>query len=148
MKVPIIIVLVIFSVGCDSGAFPDQQFFYNSPEEQAKMIHTYTFSEQIDLMVLGMQQEPPQNNLVTEVAKNGEAIIPKLFEHLPKAKDHHELGVILFCLLEIDIRHHEWKADSQYLSLLKKELGKMSNKALQQEAKRMLLPSASLSSDF
>lgn len=136
-----IVVGIIFG-GCDSFTSPHQQFFEKPPNVQASEIHHYPLDEQISLMILGMQQEPPQNGLVAEVAKKGEVVLPPLLHRLPIVEDEQQLGAILYCLLEIDLRHYEWKNDPKYVPLLRQELAKMTDPALRQEATRALVSEA------
>lgn len=148
MRSVFFIVVGIFFGVCDSYTSPHQQFFEKPPDVQASEIHHYPLDEQISLMILGMQQEPPQNGLVAEVAKNGEVVLPTLLHRLPIVEDEHQLGAILYCLLEIDLRHYEWKNDPKYVPLLQQELAKMTDSALRQEATRAVLSGAASHSNF
>lgn len=141
------IVVGMFFGGCDSFTSPHQQFFEKPPDVQASEIHQYPLDEQISLMVLGMQQEPPQNGLVVEVAKMGDSVIPALLRRLPTVEGERQLGAILYCLLEIDLRHYEWKKDPKYVPLLQQELAKMPDPALRQEATRALVSEAGSHAD-
>ena len=107
MRVLFFIAVGIFLWGCDSFTSPHQQFFEDPPDVQTSKIHQYPIDDQISLMILGMKQEPPQNGLVAEVAKKGKAVLPYLIRRLPTMNDQYDLGVLLYCLLEIDLRHYE-----------------------------------------
>ncbi|MGB5056072.1 MAG: hypothetical protein WBO24_16905 [Nitrospirales bacterium] len=70
-----------------------------------------------------------------------------LLSRLSTVENEPQLGAILYCLLEIDLRHYEWKNDPKYMPLLQQELAKMTDPALRQEATRALVSEAGSHAD-
>ncbi len=117
-------------------------FFRLSPREMEKAIFDYPLDQQIDLMIIGLTIPHPPFMMWPEVASNGEKILPLLFTRLTKVDDPHQLDVILACLLEVDLRHYEWKRDPKYQQLLQQKLEEMTDSTLRDEATRSLVQEA------
>ena len=139
-------VLVGF-ISCSDIPSEYKPFFRLSPGEMEKAIFDYSMEEQIDLMIIGGTIPHPPFIMYSEVAQNGKKILPLLFKRLSIVENQHQLDVVLACLLEIDLRHYEWKADATYQTLLQQELAKMTNPDLRAEATRSLVSGASIHTD-
>ncbi len=136
-------------VSCNEIPSQYESFFRLSPEKMEKAIFDYPLDQQIDLMVIGIaESHPPFLYLARLVAKNGEQIVPLLIQRLPTVKDEHQLGAILFCLLEINLEHFEWKGHPKYQALVQQGLAKITDPALREEATRSLVSGAASHTDL
>jgi hypothetical protein len=148
-EVSLIYLSLLFLVGCSDIPSEYKPFFRLPPDQQEKEIFNYSLDQQIDLVVLRMTViRPPGTYLGTLIARNGEKLVPLLLSRLSTVENEPQLGAILYCLLEIDLRHYEWKNDPKYVPLLQQELAKMTDSALRQEATRALLSGAASHSNF
>ena len=128
-----------FLVCCERIPSEYQDFFNLGIGEQEKSIHNYPLDHQIDLMILGFEYLiPPSHFLAREVAKNGKIIIPLLMQRLRTIDSEHAKNAVLYALLEIDLRHYEWRKDPEYITLLKEEAAAMQNSSWRQETLEMV----------
>ena len=97
------------------------------------VIFNFSLDQQIDLMIIAWTRTHPPYIFWSLVARNGEPILPLLFQRIADSDDLSTLRPLALCLHDVDKWNFEWTTQPKYVEMFEKAISGKWDPKIQRE---------------